>query len=802
MVLFVLIFYLAVIVIPIIAILAIIVKAVYAIEDKKARQALEIARQNIIDERNQILSENHEPEYQLIKPVPISENTIFEEKAIITAFNEYVPLKNTSLKVSQHNDYVTSLRNCLSNFNEELGWDKETDIEKLPALLGVINLDKVFLTGNFKVMYEHFTALSEWKDFIKKARTLKTAKNRRLFYYKRDDIFNDFFNGYDVNCIKSDDYYLYFFPCYIVKINSSGQMLKVITYQQSDEISTDIKNKCTKSTFEQFIAGYNKYIGIFKSETHAAFFKCNFSLTEAEKSEIAKRERIKLIKEFAEKLEAGKTRISNELNAARDEILSGKYSVSGDETEYPTLSDEYSNREEYRLNKAYIDYIISKKRKASVKNHNEAVKKSRKKLADINKALGFPKDKNADKLPEFEAELDAETIDSLYGNFNKLFTYFNEKKEWTSFIKKLENCKITDDSKLLKYNSEADFKDFFNKENIPMIYLDKNTFLALLPCYVVCIQDKIISAIPYEKIRLEVKYTDKKESIKINSNGKVIAKEYKYQKKDGSPDNRYCNNPVIYIVRYFSLSVGWKRYKRTIPCVDAEKVVSLFERYTDIFSDGLNAFILKNVFTKEESDIDLLIEKYKSAEKIKKEKIKKQKALAETQRLEEENNKREEERRKNLEIIKIQKERNAEMLRKKAMETNALKIFGVDSDGENKDKAVEENAVTSDISSESPISVLSKPIITNNVFKVEIKQDGSLNCNELDVVFVDVNKNNISHKRTIKNIAAGEKNTVGIMLLSNIDFTSMKVCFMTVIANGKTIAEIPFEMNISFYSDF
>lgn len=142
------------------------------------------------------------------------------------------------------------------------------------------------------------------------------------------------------------------------------------------------------------------------------------------------------------------------------------------------------------------------------------------------------------------------------------------------------------------------------------------------------------------------------------------------------------------------------------------------------------------------------------------------------------------------------------MLRKKAMETNALKIFGVDSDGENKDKAVEENAVTSDISSESPISVLSKPIITNNVFKVEIKQDGSLNCNELDVVFVDVNKNNISHKRTIKNIAAGEKNTVGIMLLSNIDFTSMKVCFMTVIANGKTIAEIPFEMNISFYSDF
>lgn len=773
-----------------------------AVLRKDAKRALEIARQNIIDERNKFINENHEPEYRLIKPVPISENTIFEEKAIITAFNEYVPLKNASLKASQHNDYVASLRNSLSNFNEELGWNEETDIEKLPALLGVINLDKVFLTGNFKVMYEYFAALSEWKDFIKRARALKAAKNRNLFYYKRDDLFNDFFNGYDVNCIKSDDYYLYFFPCYIVKINSLGQMLKIITYQQSDEILTDIKSKCTKSAFEQFVAGYNKYIGIFKSETHAAFFRCNFLLTEAEKSEIEKRERIKLIKEFAEKLEAEKTRISNELNAARDEILSGKYSVSDDETEYPTLSDEYSNREEYRLNKAYIDYIISKKRKASVKNHNESVEKSRKKLADINKAFGFPKDKDADKLPEFEAEPDAETIDSLYGNFNKLFTYFNEKKEWTSFIKKLENCKATDNLKLLKYNSDADFKDFFNKENIPVIYLDKNTFLALLPCYVVCIQDKIISAIPYEKIKLEVKYTDKKESIKINSNGKVIKKEYKYQKKDGSPDNRYRNNPVIYIVRYFSLSVGWKRYKRTIPCVGAEKVVSLFEKYTDILSDGLNAFILKNVFTKEESDIDLLIEKYKSAEKAKKEKIKKQQALAEAQRLEEENNKREEERRKNLEIIKRQKERNAEMLRKNAMETNALKIFGVDSDGENEEKAVEENAVTSDISSESPISVLSKPIISNNVFKVEIKQDGSLNCNELDVVFVDVNKNNISYKRTIKNIAAGEKNTVGIMLLSNIDFTSMKVCFMTVIANGKTIAEIPFEMNISFYSDF
>ena len=133
MVLFVLIFYLAVFVIPIIAISAIIVKAVYAIEDKKARQALEIARQNVIDERNKFINENHEPEYRLIKPVPISENTIFEEKAIITAFNEYVPLKNASLKASQHNDYVASLRNRLSNFNEELGWNEETDIDKLPA---------------------------------------------------------------------------------------------------------------------------------------------------------------------------------------------------------------------------------------------------------------------------------------------------------------------------------------------------------------------------------------------------------------------------------------------------------------------------------------------------------------------------------------------------------------------------------------------------------------------------------------------------------------------------------------------
>ena len=72
-----------------------------------------------VHRRNQILSENHEPEYQLIKPVPISENTIFEEKAIITAFNEYVPLKNASLKVSQHNDYVTSLRKKIEKISNE-----------------------------------------------------------------------------------------------------------------------------------------------------------------------------------------------------------------------------------------------------------------------------------------------------------------------------------------------------------------------------------------------------------------------------------------------------------------------------------------------------------------------------------------------------------------------------------------------------------------------------------------------------------------------------------------------------------
>ena len=142
------------------------------------------------------------------------------------------------------------------------------------------------------------------------------------------------------------------------------------------------------------------------------------------------------------------------------------------------------------------------------------------------------------------------------------------------------------------------------------------------------------------------------------------------------------------------------------------------------------------------------------------------------------------------------------MLRKKELERNALKLFGediTDDCAENFDSNSESSANTQ---TAAALSVLSECLITNNVFKVELRQEIDTAEQEYSIVFIDSNKTPISNKRSIKKVAVGEKIVTGITLLSNIDFTTMKKCFMQIEANGEIIAEIPFKMNIAFYSDF
>lgn len=60
----------------------------------------------------------------------------------------------------------------------------------------------------------------------------------------------------------------------------------------------------------------------------------------------------------------------------------------------------------------------------------------------------------------------------------------------------------------------------------------------------------------------------------------------------------------------------------------------------------------------------------------------------------------------------------------------------------------------------------------------------------------------ISNRKMIQLTEPDKDVTVGFILNSGIDFTSMKKCFMRFDFQGETLGDIPFKMNISFFSDF
>ena len=88
------------------------------------------------------------------------------------------------------------------------------------------------------------------------------------------------------------------------------------------------------------------------------------------------------------------------------------------------------------------------------------------------------------------------------------------------------------------------------------------------------------------------------------------------------------------------------------------------------------------------------------------------------------------------------------------------------------------------------------------MFKVKLRQEKNMDTSEYEIVFVDADKNVISAKRSVSKTVVGEETTVGVVLSSGIDFTTMKNCFMQIRVNGDLVDEISFKMNIAFYSDF
>lgn len=101
-----------------------------------------------------------------------------------------------------------------------------------------------------------------------------------------------------------------------------------------------------------------------------------------------------------------------------------------------------------------------------------------------------------------------------------------------------------------------------------------------------------------------------------------------------------------------------------------------------------------------------------------------------------------------------------------------------------------------------PIKIVGNRLISNNVFKVTLTFVEECKSESLIAYFVTNAGETISNK---KKVAAPSENmdmTIGFVLKSGIDYTTMSECLMRFESQGEILGDIRFKMNISFYSDF
>ena len=725
-------------------------------------------------------------------------------------------LKNPSLEVEQYNEFVKKQCECLRTINETLGFDLNADFEKLPKEREnsyALEPKKIYLTENFIELYNFFVKKPEWVNLAKNISRYANSLGNRI-----ENKYIEFFNGYEINALKlTNNDTLFFFPCYIILLGD--QKLHVIPYNEIKVQMSSFEQKSETKDYANFVRneyvnenGWNKTYYINKvyqlqiKGTHLNLIIKGNIATDLNKSFC---EYLNVFKDvynldfYKKRYAVSKEKRREYLIEERKAVFNRKTPISHKTITGPVLLDQYSNTEEANINISFVKFIELKNKILGIEYYNSFVKALKKELRIYNQKIGYAEHQDFELLPKLK-EIEELTLDEyMHKNFVSLNDYFSSKKEWKNFISGVQKSKSVATKSLVGSSVDKIYKEFFMNYDLNAISLGGDSYLLLFPCYIVYLQKSMVmEVIPYEKLKISIEFEDKKSKTKNPTNGKTIAQEYTHQNLDGSPNRRYKSNPIIYTVRYFSLRFSWGKHKRSVSCKEAELFLELFNDYVKTFKDEMNAYVFKCGFSKDDFDLENIISDYKEKEKKEKEKIKKQAELSEKKRLQEEQAKEEEERQKKLAIIQRQKERNEEMLRKKELERNAMKLFGEDITDDCEDNFDSNSELSTNTQTAVAFSVLSECLITNNVFKVELRQEIDTTEQEYSIVFVDSNKTPISNKRSIKKVPVGEKIVTGITLLSNIDFTTMKKCFMQIEANGEVIAEFPFKMNIAFYSDF
>ena len=487
-----------------------------------------------------------------------------------------------------------------------------------------------------------------------------------------------------------------------------------------------------------------------------------------------------------------------------------------------TLCYAYKQRkaiiEEMLLNKAFLEMIEAWDCERKTSNHNRFVEKHSgelQRVMEINTVLGCAEN---DGISEYQLmDIPEKKENYLPDRFAKLNAWFAKTAQWKSFkqsTKEIAHAKSPKKNLYDKFFAGCDY----------CVITGEGAALLVFPyCVVKYEANKPVVVTTYDKTQISVTYTERIDTGDTTpEGGELINMEFMYLNKDGTPSKRYKDNPLIKTYRFTNVTIANASEGFSIPFNTHNAALQFeiaFNNYRKTLTEGAYGDIYKTILDSSELEVvEAAIINHAEAEKrrVEEERIaakaaaEAEKKREEAERLaamvaaEEEKKRVEAERlaaqaaaeEKRKAIIQRQKELNEERKRQAEEKEKIYSLF--EDDKADVDRKQEPKIAKPVV----PLEVISKRLISNNVFKVQVKQSAEVLAENAVCYFVTENGTVISNKKKLVNANIGDEMTIGFILVSSIDFTQISSCLMRIESDGITIGEIDFKMNISFYSDF
>lgn len=460
--------------------------------------------------------------------------------------------------------------------------------------------------------------------------------------------------------------------------------------------------------------------------------------------------------------------------------------------------------EERLLNQCFLDMLSNQNEKSRIAAYQLFIEEHGTELEQIRKLNRILACAENDGIEDFRVQDDpALNCVKPPERFVTLNTYFGEVDSW----KRLRHtAPKAQKGKRTKGNAK---EQFFEGMDYLKFSGMKNNVLFFPYCLVVCDLDKQMRVFTYDKVKTSVESDERdvecSRDTQLPPHGELLSERLKYLNKDGSPNMRHKNNPMIRLLRFTNITILIEKYRLVFP-VDTRDSATQFEdalnQHVETLCCGAQKSIYAKVCASDTMDnIRQAITELTAAEKQRKDRERKN-AEEEKQRIESERLAAQlaaEEKRKA--IIQRQREINEERKRQEREKAAASKqlaeLFEDDFRNEQNEVSAQSNA-----QSDLPIEVLGKHLISNTVFKITVNAVGNVPADEVTACFVSEDGELISNRKKLTGLSVGENITIGFVLNSGVDYTTMKECFLRLDAQGEIIGTLAFRLNISFCSDF